>query len=395
MGTRKDNGQGSIYFNEARGYWSASIQWTDSSGNKKKKQFSGKTKSIVKQKLDAFRKKLLLSGPDLGIRSVPFKDFADNWMENKLKNSLKPTSYMRKKGTFKYQVYPYLGNIPIEDISSADIQNMINCLVKSGLAYSSIKKAYDNVNGCMREYRVITRKANLYNPCEAVVLPAAKKRDNGDIKFFKEEEIFKIRAEALRIWNNGAPVYFHGQAIVILMYSGLRVGEYLALKWDDDIDFENRLITVRGNTVLIEAPEGSRRKYEILDQRAAKTESGCRVVPMTQVAYDCLQELRKRNPKGKYVASTKNGTRISARNLSRTLNCILKKLGMLESDDWSGNLHALRHTFASMLFANGAEVKLVSELLGHADTKITENIYIHIIQRQRIKAIKDIDKSCY
>ena len=64
MGTRKDNGQGSIYFNEVKGYWYASIQWTDSCGNRKKKQFSGKTKTTVKHKLDLFKKELLLSGPD-------------------------------------------------------------------------------------------------------------------------------------------------------------------------------------------------------------------------------------------------------------------------------------------------------------------------------------------
>jgi site-specific recombinase XerD len=55
-------------------------------------------------------------------------------------------------------------------------------------------------------------------------------------------------------------------------------------------------------------------------------------------------------------------------------------------------LHSLRHTFATMLFSNGCEVKVVSELLGHSNTKITENIYIHVIQQQKVKAIKSIDK---
>ena len=56
--------------------------------------------------------------------------------------------------------------------------------------------------------------------------------------------------------------------------------------------------------------------------------------------------------------------------------------------------HSLRHTFATMLFENGYSIKKVSELLGHCDTRVTENTYIHIIQKQKIKAIEDLDKYC-
>ena len=57
-------------------------------------------------------------------------------------------------------------------------------------------------------------------------------------------------------------------------------------------------------------------------------------------------------------------------------------------------MHTLRHTFATMLFENGCSIKIVSELLGHCDTRVTENTYIHIIQKQKIKAIEDLDKYC-
>ena len=134
MAERKDNGQGSIYFDEAKGYWYAEIQWTISTGKKKHKRFSGKSKATVKKKLDDFKKQLLLSGPNIGSQSVLFKDFAENWLTSKLKISLKPSSYMRKKTTFIHQVYPYLGDIPIEEITSQHIQNMVACLLKDELS---------------------------------------------------------------------------------------------------------------------------------------------------------------------------------------------------------------------------------------------------------------------
>lgn len=80
------------------------------------------------------------------------------------------------------------------------------------------------------------------------------------------------------------------------------------------------------------------------------------------------------------------------RNINRMFHSILIKSGIAKTyDDFCG-VHTLRHTFASMLFQNGCDVKIVSEILGHSNTKITENIYIHILQQQKIKAIQDIDK---
>ena len=104
IAVRKDNGQGSMYFDEGKGYWYAEIQWQDSSGTRKRKKFSGKSKTVVKKKLDEFKKQLLLSGPDVCKKTVTLQQFADNWLNTKLKNSLKPTSFMRKKWTFQYQV---------------------------------------------------------------------------------------------------------------------------------------------------------------------------------------------------------------------------------------------------------------------------------------------------
>lgn len=113
--------------------------------HKKRKKFSGKSKTAVNKKLDEFKKQLLLSGPDVGNKTVTFQQFADNWLNTKLKNSLKPTSFMRKKGTFQYQVYPHLGGIPIEEISSEDIQNMVNRLIKEGLSYCSIVHSFRSI----------------------------------------------------------------------------------------------------------------------------------------------------------------------------------------------------------------------------------------------------------
>lgn len=387
--SRERNGNGSIYYDDKRDRWIAEIQWTDKNDTKHRKKFADKKKSAVKSRLDDFRKQLLLNSSDIADDDVIFQEYADNWLNTILKHSLKPTSFMRKEVTLKYQVYPHIGDIPMNRLTHDDIQNMVNALAAQGLSYSTIKKAFEAVNGCLANYRV--RTSTYFNPCEGVVLPSKSRRETSDIVFFDEKQRKLIREEALRKYKNGKPVYRLGQAIVILMYSGLRVGELLALTWDD-IDFDDETISVNKNAVVTKTIDGDESHYRLINQRSTKTQSGNRIIPMTSHVKTALKEIQEFNGSHQHVMSSSTGAQITPRNINRMFHSILTKTGIAKSKDDLLGVHSLRHTFASMLFQNGSDTKTVSELLGHSDTKITENIYIHLIQQQKVKAIKDIDK---
>lgn len=387
--TRKSNGAGSIYYDEKRNKWCAEIQWSDSNGNKHRKKFSGQKKTIVKNKLEAFKRELIISNGNMTSNNdITFQEFAEYWLGSILKNKLKPTSYTRKQVTLENQVYPYLGNTPITQITHFDVQDMINNLSEKGLSYSSIKKAYEAVNGCIKEYRIKTRTS--FNPCEGITLPINNQRDISNITFFDEEQRKKIKDEATRKYKTGKPVYRLGYAIVVLMYTGMRIGELLALNWSD-LDFKEKTITINKNAVIVRNYEKEGANYKLLNQDSTKTRSGNRVIPMSNIAYEAFQEIYKINGDKRFVMSTESGNQVTPININRIFHSIIKKAGVAEGDELCG-VHTLRHTFASMLFQNGCDVKIVSELLGHSSTKITENIYIHIIQKQKIKAIQDIDK---
>lgn len=126
MATRKDNGSGTIFYNEKRNRWDAAIQWTDRNGNRHCKKFSGKKKSVVKNKLDEFKTQLNITQGNMSNDCILFKDYANTWMANIQKNKLKPTSYARKELTLNRQVYPFIGDIPISQITHNDIQDMVN-----------------------------------------------------------------------------------------------------------------------------------------------------------------------------------------------------------------------------------------------------------------------------
>lgn len=386
--SKKQNREGTIYFDEKNDSWRGEISWVDKSGELHRKSFKSKKQSVVRAKLNEFKRQLLLDEGKCDPERITFQEYADHWLTNKLKPKLKPGSYERKERTLRQQVFPVIGDIAMANLSSRDVEKMLNKLKCDGLSYSTIKKAYEAVNGCFKAFRV-DRQVNLFNPCEGVIVPIEGKREASEILFFNKEQRELIEAEANRAYSNGAPVYRWGQAIVLLMYSGLRIGELLALCWSD-VDFENKTISVNKNAILVKQ-DGT---HQILNQKSTKTKSGTRIVPMTQKALQALVKLREITGDYQWVISSKNHQQVQPGNINRTFHAIISNSGALSdrgAPDRFG-VHTLRHTFASMLFSNGCSSKVVSEILGHADTKITENIYIHLIHEQKVKAIQNIDK---
>ena len=385
MTNKRANGDGTVFFIESEQKWRAEITWFDNGGNKHRKCWKSQKQSEVKAKLAEFKKQLLLNGTEMATENKTFRQFAEEWLTVVLKPKLKPTSFERKVVTLRNQVYKHIGAVPIEKLTHSQIQKMVNSLSDSGLSYSTVKKAYEAVSACVRYYRIKTSTS--FNPCEGITLPEQKRKESSDIRFFTDEERKLIVNEATRKFSNGVSAYRLGWAYVLLLYSGLRVGELCALTWND-IDFEERTIKVYKNAVeYAERDDNGKSRSVLKTQNSTKTRSGMRTLPMTQKAFDALSELQKVTGKYEYIITSSNGQRIRPSRLGQTFSLILSAIDM----DRVG-LHTLRHTFATMLFNNGCEVKVVSDLLGHSNTKITENIYIHLIQQQKVKAIQSIDR---
>ena len=382
---RKTNGEGTIYFVEKEQCWRAEITWIDGDGTRHRKSWKAQKQFDVKEKLLEFKKQMLLNGTVTLSEKRTFKQFANEWVNIILKPKVKPLSYQRKVSTLEHQVYPHIGEVVIDKLSHSHIQKMVNDLTEEGLSYSTVKKAYESVSACLRYYRITTSTS--HNPCEGITLPEIKRKSESEIIYFTDEERKKLFCEATRKYQNGKYVYRLGWVFVLLLYSGLRVGELCALTWKD-IDFSERTINVSKNAIEVTEVDERGNKSSILKtQNSTKTKSGIRMIPMTQKAFESLSELQKITGECEYIVTSSKGVRIRPTRLNKTFHQILEAAGLKKA-----GVHALRHTFATMLFNNGCEVKVVSELLGHSNTKITENIYIHLIQQQKMKAIKSIDR---
>lgn len=383
---RRDYGSGSIS-QRKDGTWTARlIIGTNANGRPKIKALYGKTEREVKRKLKDFQIEFYRNDQTMVVKNT-VAYYVKNWLYNKKANELKDKSFDRLEQTVLYQVIPEIGMIQLASLRADDIQKMVNKLKADGLSWSSVKKSYDAVNECFRT--AVEKRDLVFNPASGVSVPKQKMFDNNkEVRYYEDEEVNKLVAAATAVYSNGVRHYRLGDMVPIDINTGLRTAELLGLKWDD-VDLVNRKLYVSATRVLVKDRKGkSGNKYIVLEQDSGKTANAIRTVDINQSAYDAFVRLKEITGKYQYVMSTKNGKPVNPRFLDKTLRNIATAAGFPEEKIYG--MHSLRHTFATRLFAAGTEVKVVSELLGHSNTKLTENIYIHVIQKMRKAAVHKI-----
>ena len=382
---RREYGSGSIS-KRADGTWTARmVIGVNEKGKPRIKALYGKTEREVKKKLNDFQKEFYKNNQSVVQRST-VENYMRTWLYENKQNLLKPKSFDRLEQTVLYQVIPLVGHIQLAAFQSSDVQTMLNTLKKNGLSYSTVKKAYDAVNECFRTG--VIQKTVLFNPALGVSVPAKKTFGKSEIRYYNNDEVDKLCEAATAVYTNGKRVYRLGDGIIVDLNTGLRMAELLALKWTE-VDFERRMVVVNATRVIVkDRANDAERKYTVIEQDSAKTAMSIREIDMNDACYEALMRLKEITGMFDYVLSTKDGNPMTPRYLDRMLRKIAVAAGF--SEDKVYGLHALRHTFASRLFAAGEDVKTVSELLGHSDITITYNTYIHLINEQKRKAVHSV-----
>lgn len=168
--------------------------------------------------------------------------------------------------------------------------------------------------------------------------------------------------------------------IILALYTGLRIGELLALEWDD-VDFSKGELTI------------SKTCYDGRDENGQycritgtpKTESSKRTIPMPKQIVPHLREIKKRS-KSKYVVG--NGNKIiTVRSYQRSFELLLIKQKIPHH-----GFHALRHTFATRAIECGMDVKSLSEILGHKNPTITLKRYVHSFMEHKREYMNRLGK---
>jgi integrase len=364
------------------GKWTARmVVGKQANGAPKIKAFYGKTKLAVKKMMATFR----AQNNAANIPKHSMSQYMARWLTVYKAADLKGKSFDVVEDVVDRYILPEIGYISISKLQPDDIQKMINN-VSQRYSYSITHKVYCAINACLKF--AMARRDISYNPMEPVRKP--KKTDFAEktVKVLTENEAEKYVSAATICFKSGLACYRLGWAFVLILHTGLRLGEALALRWKD-IDWEGKVLTVSGSLSSI---KNRNRKNEtdpcyISIIKTAKTKSSQgRKIPLNASAMKALAELRQETGKYSYVCASHTGGNINGSNFYKTHIQICRRAGIHCS-----GVHALRHTFASRLFNAGVDVKTVSGLLGHADVGITYNTYIHVAQERGRDAVALLD----
>lgn len=299
---------------------------------------------------------------------------------------LKPKSIDRRECTIDNHIQAYpLGRMQLVEIKVADIDNHISTLIKEKrLSDSSIEKVIDVLNAAYNW--ALVRGEVEHNPV-APIKPTLVKRmqkmkqktaDEADVVVLSADEEKRFVQEAmLRDSKTGKFVYAAGLYSLLLLYTGMRCGEMLALRWKD-VDFENRMITIDKSRSV--AKNRNRTTEEdtkyVMVEGTTKNEKARRIELMPE-AMQVLRLIRMEcddEREEALIVTTKSGKGNTATNLEHRVATIFRNAGLTEL---TGGLHIFRRTFATNMYEKGARVKEIAAYIGDLEST-TERYYIAI-----------------
>lgn len=376
MAKKRMNGEGS-WTQRDNGTWKLSVSYKGLG----RKYFYG-TKQECLEKKHKFE--ALLPTTIAGEKDILFKDFARMWLKHIKQPSVKVASYDRINNTVEGMIINKIGNLELKQIDDSLIQTMIiNQLKANGYSYSTIKKVY---NALYQIFEYATKQEKIpKNPINNVIVPKRVLFDEKDKKFLSEEDRVKLIEACLSTYSNGKRRYRFGSFYIFLLYTGLRLGEGLALKWKD-VDFEKRTVYVTRTIVYVKDHTKNDGSKILIDQPTTKT-GNSRSVYLSDMALNALYDLKEHaipNPDG-YIIYTTNQTIMFPADAYTAFQRILKKAGIEQC-----SVHSLRHTFVSMMIGNGVPITMVSAIVGHSNINTTMKVYSHLLQETQMTSISII-----
>ena len=301
----------------------------------------------------------------------------DEWFENYAKVKVRPSSHQTYRGYIDNHIKPNIGKIPLEKLTSLELQKFYKKLLTSGridrveskkqakgLSPKTVRNIHQIIASAMKlakEQRLIVA-----DPTEGCALP---KLEHREMKTLPVEQLTSFLREAKE--SGVFEMYY------IELATGLRRGELLGLKWED-IDFKHANLRVkrqiaRINGEVVEAP--------------LKTKNAYRMLPLAEDTIAVLKEQKKKAGGSPWVFPSPTGGPISPDSVLHMLHRVLKRAGLPRV-----RFHDLRHTFATLALQNGVDIKTVSGMLGHFSAGFTLDTYAHVTTAAQKEAAKAMER---
>jgi len=291
---------------------------------------------------------------------MKYKEWLVEWLGNYIMPSAKDKTYVRYSDIANQHLIPNLGEYDLNELSPIIVQRFITELMQAGnlrtgkgLAANSINSIITVIQGSMSTaYRL--GYVSVYE-MDKVKRPKIQEKP---IEAFTPSEQKQIEQAVL------ADKREKMKGVIICLYTGLRIGELLALEWDD-IDFSKSELKV---TKTCHDGKNKDGKFGRITE-LPKTTNSRRTIAIPKQLLPLLREMKKKSKSNLVISGDKP---LFVRSYQRSFELLLNKLGIPRH-----GFHTLRHTFATRAIECGVDVKTLSETLGHKNASITLNRYVH------------------
>ncbi len=316
--------------------------------------------------------------------NMKFHELCEKYFSEYAPNRLKPVTAEHYKSNVKNHIAPVFGNRKLKDISTADVTAFLTSLDYKPLTVNKIKIVMHSI----MKYAV-SQKFISENPCSGAIW-----KENTEREFGKIENVLSLtQAQALMQSLKDYSVF--NTIIKLLLLTGMRVGECLALRWES-INFEQK-------TIFIDKTLSYANKTWFL--ATPKTFRSTRTIAIDDTAIELLLKHREEQDKQKemvglawqhpeMVSTSCTGHYYDRSLLNTQFRRYIdqhKELGLPQNI----TIHGLRHTNASLLLFAGEDIENVSAHLGHASTDITSRVYAHMYAEVKVRLAKTVSKALF
>ena len=308
---------------------------------------------------------------------MKFREVFSLWINNDYIYYVRSKTVYETNLIYERYIDNYLGHLDISKINRKIIIAFLSMFEVGIDKYTN--REFSNKR--VREINKILNQTFLYALTNQIIntspydnIKINKNKTKNEIKILTKKDQYKLEKHIIDNYKTKPELL----GILLVLYSGLRIGELCALTWDD-IDLDNFTLDI--NKALSFDVDLTTNK-KIITEKHTKTSHSVRKVIIPKYIISFLKDLKQINKTGYFIETTNN-----KRNKLDKYRLLFKEtINKLNIEKI--NFHALRHTYATRAIESGMDVKTLSELMGHSSPFITQSIYIHISKLQMIEEIE-------